>query len=95
MHLGDQTSTPSTAAYAEFFRITRDVTMPQLFVQGNHDDGAMLADALKLPNDVEPVGSPDGYYALVRGEVQFVVLNSNPVGGGLGGRRGPRATRLA
>ena len=88
VHLGDQTNTPSPAAYAEFARITRDVTLPQLFVQGNHDDGAMLADALKLPNDVEPMGAPDGFYALVRGGVQFVVLNSNPVGGGVGGRVG-------
>ncbi len=62
--------------------------MPQLYVQGNHDDGAMLAQALPLPSDVEPAGAPDGYYALVRGGVQVVVLNSNPVGGGIGGRLG-------
>ena len=88
VHLGDLTSTPSPTAYAEFIRITRDVPMPQLYVQGNHDDGAMLAQALPLPSDVEPAGAPDGYYALVRGGVQVVVLNSNPVGGGIGGRLG-------
>lgn len=88
VHLGDQTSTPSPAAYAEFVRITRDVTMLQLFVQGNHDDGAMLADALPLPDDVEPAGAPGGYYALVRGGVLLVVLNSNPVGGAVGARVG-------
>ena len=78
VHLGDLTSTPSPAAYAEFVRITRDLPMPQLYVQGNHDDGAMLAQALPLPSDVEPAGAPDGYYALVRCGVQVVVLNSNP-----------------
>lgn len=88
VHLGDQTSTSSPAAYAEFVRITHDVAMPQLFVQGNHDDGRMLADALALPNDVEPAGAPGGYYALVRGGVLLVVLNSNPVGGAVGGRLG-------
>ena len=85
VHLGDLTSAPSPAAYAEFIRITRDVPMPQLYVQGNHDDGAMLAQALPLPGDVEPRGAPDGYYALVRCGVQVVVLNSNPVAGGIGG----------
>ena len=85
VHLGDQTSTPSPAAYTEFVRITRDVTMPQLFVQGNHDDGAMLGDALPLPSDVEPSGAPDGYYAVVRGGVQLVVLNSSPGGDSVGG----------
>ncbi|MCY4112142.1 MAG: metallophosphoesterase [Chloroflexi bacterium] len=88
VHLGDQTSTPSPAAYAEFVRITRDVPMPQLFVQGNHDDRAMLADALPLPSDVEPAGAPDGYYAVVRRGVQLVVLNSNPGGGAVGARVG-------
>lgn len=88
VHLGDQTSTPSPLAYAEFVRITRDLAMPKLFVQGNHDDGAMLADALPLPRDVEPAGAPGGYYALVRGGVQLVVLNSNPVGGAVGARVG-------
>ena len=85
VHLGDLTSTPSPAAYAEFVRITRDLPMPQLYVQGNHDDGAMLAQALPLPSDVEPAGGPNGYYALVRCGVQVVVLNSNPAGGGIGG----------
>ena len=67
VHLGDLTSTPSPAAYADFIRITRDLPMPQLYVQGNHDDGAMLAQALPLPSDdIEPAGAPDGYYALVR-----------------------------
>ena len=88
VHLGDQTSTPSPAAYAEFVRITQDLPMPQLFVQGNHDDGAMLADALPLPEDVEPPGAPGGYYVVVRGGVQLVVLNSNPAGDALGGRLG-------
>ncbi len=90
VHLGDLTSTPSPAAYAEFVRITRDLPMPQLYVQGNHDDGAMLAQALPLPSDVEPAGAPDGYYALVRCGVQVVVLNSSPGGGtdrGFGRRR--------
>ena len=62
--------------------------MPQLYVQGNHDDGAMLAQALPLPSDVEPAGAPGGYYALVRCGVQVVVLNSNPVGGAVGARLG-------
>ncbi len=88
VYLGDQTSTPTPSAYAEFVRITRDVTMPQIFVQGNHDDGAMLADALPLPDDVEPRGAPGGYYALVRGGVLLAVLNSNPVGGVVGARVG-------
>ena len=39
VHLGDQTSTPSPVAYAEFVRITRELPMPQFYVQGNHDDG--------------------------------------------------------
>lgn len=86
VHLGDQVSTPSPAAYAEFVWITRDLPMPQLFVQGNHDDAAMLADALPLPSDVEPPGAPGGYYALVRRGVQLVVLNSNPGGNVSGGR---------
>ena len=85
VHLGDLTSTPSPAAYAEFVRITRDLPMPQLYVQGNHDDGAMLAQALPLPSDVEPAGAPDGYYALVRCGVQVVVLNSSPGGGTVAG----------
>lgn len=88
VHLGDQTSTPSPAAYAEFVRITRDLDLPQLYVQGNHDDGVMLAEALPLPNDVEPAGAPGGYYALVRGGVLLVVLNSNPFGGAVGARVG-------
>lgn len=88
VHLGDQTSTPSPAAYAEFVRITRELPMPQLCVQGNHDDGAMLADALPLPKDVEPRGAPGGYYAVVRRGVRLVVLNSNPVGGAVGARVG-------
>ena len=85
VHLGDLTSTPSPAAYAEFIRITRDLPMPQLYVQGNHDDGAMLAQALPLPSDVEPAGAPDGYYALVRCGMQLVVLNSSPGGGTVAG----------
>ena len=85
VHLGDLTSTPSPAAYAEFVRITRDLPMPQLYVQGNHDDGAMLAQALPLPSDIEPAGAPDGYYALVRCGVQVVVLNSSPGGGTVAG----------
>ena len=85
VHLGDQVSTPGPAAYAEFVRITRDLSMPQLFVRGNHDDGAMLADALPLPSDVEPQGAPGGYYALVRRGVQLVVLNSSPGGEVSGG----------
>lgn len=85
VHLGDQTSTPSPAAYAEFVRITRDLPMPQLYVHGNHDDGAMLAQALTLPSDIDPEGAPGSYYALVRGGVQLVVLNSNPEGHAVGG----------
>ena len=85
VHLGDLTSTPSPAAYAEFVRITRDLPMPQLYVQGNHDDGAMLAQAFPLPSDIEPAGAPDGYYALVRCGVQVVVLNSSPGGGTVAG----------
>ena len=85
VHLGDQTSTPSPAAYAEFVRITRDLPMPQIYVQGNHDDGAMLAQALPLPSDVEPAGAPGGYYAVVRCGVQLVVLNSSPGGDVVGG----------
>jgi len=85
VHLGDQTSTPSPAAYAEFVRITRDLPMPQLHVQGNHDDGAMLADALPLPTDVEPEGAPGGYYALVRCGLQMVILNSSPGGEAVSG----------
>lgn len=80
VHLGDQTSTPSPAAYAEFVRITRDLPMPQLYVHGNHDDGAMLAQALPLPSDIDPAGAPGSYYALVRRGVQLVVLNSSPGG---------------
>lgn len=78
VHLGDQVSMPSPTAYAEFTRITHDVPMPQIHVTGNHDDHAMLAQALPLPSDVEPQGAPGGYYALVRGGVQLVVLNSSP-----------------
>lgn len=86
VHLGDQTSTPSPAAYAEFVRITRDLPMPQLYVQGNHDDPAMLAQALPLPSDIEPRGAPGSYYALVRRGVQLVVLNSSPGGHVVGGQ---------
>ena len=85
VHLGDQVSTPSPATYAEFVRITRDLPMPQLFVQGNHDDGAMLADVLPLPSGVEPEGALGSYYALVRGGVQLVILNSSPSGHVSGG----------
>ena len=86
VHLGDQTSTPSPAAYAEFVRITRDLPMPQIYVHGNHDDGAMLAQALPLPSDIEPAGAPGSYYALVRRGVQLVVLNSSPAGHAVGGQ---------
>jgi 3',5'-cyclic AMP phosphodiesterase CpdA len=85
VHLGDLVGEETPQAYGAFTAITSALNLPQYPVLGNHDDPELLAEALPVPEGVDPAGAPDGHYSFTRGPLHIVVLNSR-IAGEIGGR---------